>query len=345
MRKFLAGAVLLVGLLDLATGSARAQSYSEVFKRVRDAVVVIRTAERDLAPAPGGRMVTVPGLGSGVLISADGQVLTAAHVVQTAEKIQVLTTGGEILGARVASSSPSADVALLQLERPPKKGAVAELGDSDSAEVGDPIFIVGAPLGISYTLTAGHISARRKMQGVYGNFSEAEFFQTDAAINPGNSGGPMFDIQGRVVGVVTHILSQSGGSEGLGFVVTSNMARDLLLQQKSLWTGFEGYMLSGELAKVFNLPQAAGILVQRVAEHSPATEIGLQPGTMRAEIEGESLIAGGDIILEVQGIRVSEPGAADRIRQSISKPAGQTVTVKVLRAGRTVELTTKVERP
>src|SRR5436309_626801 len=191
MRKFLAGAVLLVGLLDLATGSARAQSYSEVFKRVRDAVVVIRTAERDLAPAPGGRMVTVPGLGSGVLISADGQVLTAAHVVQTAEKIQVLTTGGEILGARVASSSPSADVALLQLERPPKKGAVAELEDSDSAEVGDPIFIVGAPLGISYTLTAGHISARRKMQGVYGNFSEAEFFQTDAAINPGNSGGPM----------------------------------------------------------------------------------------------------------------------------------------------------------
>ncbi|PYQ10689.1 MAG: trypsin [Acidobacteria bacterium] len=328
MRKFLAGAVLLVGLLDLATGSARAQSYSEVFKRVRDAVVVIRTAERDLAPAPGGRMVTVPGLGSGVLISADGQVLTAAHVVQTAEKIQVLTTGGEILGARVASSSPSADVALLQLERPPKKGAVAELGD--------PIFIVGAPLGISYTLTAGHISARRKMQGVYGNFSEAEFFQTDAAINPGNSGGPMFDIQGRVVGVVPH---------GLGFVVTSNMARDLLLQQKSLWTGFEGYMLSGELAKVFNLPQAAGILVQRVAEHSPATEIGLQPGTMRAEIEGESLIVGGDIILEVQGIRVSEPGAADRIRQSISKPAGQTVTVKVLRAGRTVELTTKVERP
>ena len=117
----------------------------------------------------------------------------------------------------------------MQLERRPTGAKPAPLGDSDRAEVGDQIFIVGAPLGISYSLTVGYISARRETDDLFGGFLPTEQFQTDAAINEGNSGGPMFNMKGEVIGIVSYIISQSGGFEGLGFVITSNMAKRLLL--------------------------------------------------------------------------------------------------------------------
>ncbi len=269
--------------------------------------------------------------------------MTAAHVVHTADEISVQFLSGEVVGAQVIASEPEADVSLLRLERVPARAPVAKLGESDKVEVGDQVFVVGAPYGISHTLTVGHISARHKPNTLYSGMSLAEFFQTDAAINQGNSGGPMFSMAGEVVGIVSHIISKSGGFEGLGFVVTSNMARRLLLERNSFWTGLEGYVLSGDLAKVFNLPQPVGLLVQRVAERSPAARIGLQPGTMKATIDGETLIMGGDIILQVQGIPIADSSSYEKIQERLSQlHPGAEVTITVLREGLQMELTSRL---
>jgi S1-C subfamily serine protease len=205
--------------------------------------------------------------------------------------------------------------------------------------VGDQIFIVGAPLGISYTLTVGHISARRVTDNLFGGLLSAEMFQTDAAINVGNSGGPMFSMSGEVIGIVSHMITQSGSYEGLGFAMTSNLARELLLQSRSVWSGLEGYTLTRELAGIFNLPQDTGILVQRVAQGSPASRMGLQPGFVQAEIEGQPLILGGDIILQVDNIRLSDPDAMERIRSLLSTLSpGIEIELTVLRSGKRITL-------
>jgi serine protease Do len=333
-------------LLGAAPVSATAQSLSEIFKRVNPAVVVVHTQERDIPDLPDVQPVSVAGLGSGVLVSRDGQILTAAHVVQTADAIVVEFMTGEFLKARVVSSEPSADVALLQLERAPTAPLAARLGDSDAVQVGDQVFVVGAPLGNSHSLTVGHISARRNPDDPVGRASSAEFFQTDAAINPGDSGGPMFNMAGEVIGIVSHILSTSGGSEGLGFAVTSNITRRLLLEEKSFWSGISGYLISGDLARVLNLPPpGAGFLVQRIASGSPADRIGLRAGTVRATIGEDDLIVGGDIILEVEGISLAGPEGYVLVRRRVRNlPPGEPITITILRAGLRLKLTGTADR-
>lgn len=128
------------------------------------------------------------------------------------------------------------------------------------------MFVIGAPYGISRSLTAGHISARHVAKGSGGIEWPLELFQTDASINSGNSGGPMFNMSGEVVGIVSYILTKSGGFGGLGFAATSNVVRRLLLAEKSPWTGVEAYLLSDNLARFFNVPQPYGVPVQRVAD-------------------------------------------------------------------------------
>jgi serine protease Do len=313
-------------LLSLAT-AARADSLAEVFNKVKGSVVVIRTAQQGSS-----------GLGSGVLISPEGRVLTAAHVVQVAESIFVEMPGGETLGAKVVASEPSADLAMLQLERPPTGAAVAVLGDSDAVQVGDEVFVVGAPLGMTHSLTFGHISGRRVVNDLFGGFEPAELFQTDAAINSGNSGGPMFDHEGHVIGIVSHLLS-SAGSGGLGFVATSAMAKKLLIDRRGSWSGLEGHMLSGDLAKIFQLPQSRGILVQRIASRSPAAKLGILGGTEKATIGEESFLVGGDVILSVMGISIADADGATRIRDALAaRKTGEPVSVIVLRGGKRLEL-------
>src|SRR5262249_48596347 len=158
----------------------------------------------------------------------------AAHLVQSADKTLVEFANGEVVSAQVIGCSFSADVALLQLERSSVNYVAAKLGDSDSSDVGDEIFVVGAPYGISRTLTAGHVSGRRELNKGSTNLP-VEFLQTDAAINTGNSGSPLFNMKGEVIGIVSNIMSRSGGSEGLAFASTSNTARRLLLDQKTFW--------------------------------------------------------------------------------------------------------------
>jgi S1-C subfamily serine protease len=205
--------------------------------------------------------------------------------------------------------------------------------------VGDEVFIVGAPLGMTHTLSVGHVSGRRAAHNLFGGFAGAELLQTDASINPGNSGGPMFDMNGKVIGIVSHIIFGEAGAGGLGFVVTSNLATALVLSGKTFWSGMEVYALEGEVAKVFQLPQARGILVQRIAQGSPAAKLGLMPGRRKATIGDETFLVGGDVILSVQGIDVSGPDAASRIRDAMtsSGPASP-ISVIVLRGGRKLEL-------
>ncbi len=314
---------------------AQGESLSDVFDRVSGSVVIVVTKQRELTDQGPGKLVSTGGLGSGVVISADGKILTAAHVVQAADEVKVQLRNGDMLAAKILSSAPSADVALIQLtEKPSAPPVVAVIGDSGAVRVGEEVFVVGAPFGIGHTLTVGHISARRSPKSVEGLLGQTELFQTDAAINQGNSGGPMFNMKGEVIGIVSHIISHSGGFEGLGFAVTSKTARTLLIDQAGFWTGMEGFLLEGDMAHAFNVPQGAGILVQRVAENSPAQKAGLRPGIYRAVIEEEEILLGGDVILSAMGISISEEKAYDKIYKLMSglRP-GEAATVTVLRDG------------
>src|SRR5215813_10527677 len=233
-HKYLRAAQLVLPMLVLCISANDArvngQQLRDLFRTVQPAVVIVKTEQVGLAPFPQQGLVSSDGLGSGVLISTD-KVLTAAHVVQSADRTVVEFSQGENIPARVIGCSLSADVALLQLERSPANYVAAKLGDSDQIAVGDEIFVVGSPYGISNTLTAGHASARRDLKDKSQVATAVEFLQTDAAINTGNSGSPLFNMKGEIVGIVTNILSRSGGSEGLAFAATSNTARRFLLEQ------------------------------------------------------------------------------------------------------------------
>ena len=329
----------LVGIL-VAVGAlaAQAQDVGELFRNINPSVVVVRAKGREVTAARG--VSTFNETGSGVLISADGKVMTAAHVVHSMDEITVEFLGGETIGARVIESEPAADLSLLQLERVPTGAKVARLGDSDNVRVGDQVVVVGAPYGLSYSLSVGWISAKWPPNTVYRAMPLAEFFQTNATINTGNSGGPMFTMAGEVVGIVSHIISKSGGSEGLGFVVTIKTARELLIERKSVWGGLEGTMLTGELAEIFNVPGGVGYLVKTVAKRSPAWNAGVLGGDRAATINGQEIVVHGDIILEAAGITLQAADDMTKIRQKLgTMTAGQTFKFRVLRAGKVVELT------
>ena len=332
--------VVSVALLA-AWQPAHAQSVSELFRKVSPAVVVVRTIERGVAPDRPAGLTTIPGLGSGVLISADGKIVTAAHVVQAADRVGIQFQDGKIYAAHVVASSVRADIALLQLDQSPPVLSPVPLGNSDSLSVGDEVIVIGAPYGLGYSLSVGHVSARIAGGGVVAGGS-MELIQTDAAINQGNSGGPMFNMKGEVVGIVSRILTQSGGFEGLGFAVSSNVAGRVALTTRSFWTGVDFVLLQDTLAQIFNVPQSAGLLVQQVAAGSPAAQLGMRAGAVRAAVGTESLLVGGDIVLGVAGIPITPKGASlEQIQAHLSKlKTGDSLIVNVLRGGKVVRLAT-----
>jgi len=313
----------------------QAQSIREVFDRVSHAVVTVYTSQTQYELRSSGIVaVDVGGIGSGVLISPT-RILTAAHVVQAANEVVVEFPSGAVLRATVVASRQTHDVALLELEGPAAVAPV-EIGDSDAVSVGDQIFVVGAPLGQAFTLTVGYVSARRTSPGMLGGSSSLELIQTDAAINPGNSGGPMFNLDGQVVGIVSHILTQSGGSQGLGFAVSANAAQNILQEGLSLWSGLEGTEVTGALAALLNVPPpGGGLLVQGIAAGSLAERLGLRPSAIPTTIGELEIRLGGDIIVMVQGIQVGgEMENMERIIQTLaSLPDGDLVFVTVLRDG------------
>ena len=334
----IAAAMALVGLGGTPR-PATAQQIAELFRKVSPSVVLVRTLERGMAPGASAGLTTIPGLGSGVVISGEGKIMTAAHVVQTADRVAVQFRDGKLYPAHVVASSLRADVALLQLDQFPMGLLPAPVGNSDSLDIGDEIIVIGAPYGLEHSLTVGHVSGRIVAGGIVSG-GPMEMIQTDASINQGNSGGPMFNMKGEVVGIVSRILTQSGGFEGVGFAISSNVAQRVLLTTKSFWTGIDGVLLQDTLAQVFNVPQPAGFLVQQVAAKSPAELLGLKAGTVRARFGSEEILVGGDIVLAVGGIAITPNGASlEQIVNHLSTlRAGDSLRVSILRAGKVVRL-------
>jgi serine protease Do len=326
MRAWLAVAVavLVSGLTSVAAG---AQGVADLFGKVATSVVVVRAETAD---------GVVGEVGSGVVVSSDGRIMTAAHVIQDAPAITVQFLGGKTVAARVLASEQAADLALLKLEQVPPGLEAAKLANSDTVRVGEQVVVVGAPYGLGHALSVGWISARWAPGTVYRAIPLAEFFQTDASINTGNSGGPLFNLGGEVVGIVSHVISKGGGSEGLGFVVTMNTAKQMLLEKRSIWSGMDGQLLSDDLADVFNLPpKTGGFLVKSVAKGSTADQMGIRGGRKNATVDGQPLVVGGDIILNVQGMAIASAADLAKIRERTSRlDAAAPVNVTVQRAGR-----------
>jgi serine protease Do len=340
-KKELKGGIILFMLLT-ANISVYGQDMSRLYSKVNPAVVTIKVEEKEIVTdksTMSKSVVTMEGLGSGVVISAAGEIMTAAHVIAAAENVTVTFLNGEEVPAKVVTSNVDADVALIKLIWLPKNLVVAPVANSDEVKIGNQVIVIGAPMGLSHSLSVGHISGRMKNNAISDNFSSTEFFQTDASINHGNSGGPMFNMQGQVIGIVSFILSQSGGFEGIGFAVTSNIAKKDLLGDQPFWFGLTFEPLVGESAKIFNVPQDMGLLVQKVATNSPADLAGIKPGVYNLDLEGNKVLAGGDIILKVGKFDMAPN--LDRSAMSkefaLTKPGTQ-VPIKVLRGGQVIEL-------
>jgi serine protease Do len=192
-------------ILIVAPEVAAAQSMADLFGKVASIVVVVQAKGREAS-----------GIGSGVLISSDGKIMTAAHLVHGADEVAVRFLGGKTVGAHVVASELAADLSLIQLDQVPAGLRAARLANSDQVRVGDQVIVVGTPYGLSHSLSVGWISARWAPSTMYKAIPLAEFFQTDASINTGNSGGPMFSLAGEVIGIVSQPLQRAGGVRGSG---------------------------------------------------------------------------------------------------------------------------------
>ncbi len=336
MNKLLAVSLVAVAPLVIAP-TARAQSLDDIFRQVNPSVIVVRSQGHDVGA---GGLTRFNEIGSGFLTSAGGRVMTAAHVVNGMDQITVEGVGGEVVRASIVSSDAAADIALLQLERVTAAMRVARIGDSSKVRVGQQVMVVGAPYGLAHSMSVGWISARWPPNTIFRDMPLAEFFQTTATINTGNSGGPMFNMAGEAIGIVSQNISKSGGSEGLGFVVTIETARKLLIERKVFWSALQGRIVTGDLAALLNVPAPAGFLVKTVAEGSMAWNMGVTGGDRIATINGQQVALGGDIILAVDGIPIVSEDSIETIRTRLaSAPPGTPFKMSVLRAGKIIELT------
>jgi len=328
---------LLTTLMGLGSGSLVAKDYSDIFQTVDAAVVLIHTEEVSNKMSTSGIVRTKDeSLGSGSIISADGRILTAAHVVHSADKVSIELKDGRMLAASVISTVVAADLALVQIDEPPEDLNFVSLGNSDDVRIGEEVFVIGSPYGLKHTLTVGHLSGRRIMKDPLA-WAELEFLQTDAAINHGNSGGPLFSSSGKLIGVVSHIKTKSGGNEGLGFAGSINMAQEMILNHPPLWSGVRYVLLQEELLKALNIPISSGaLLIQHVAKGSLGDRLGLRAGIVEATIDDEVVLLGGDVLVKVgeDNIYVTKKGM-ERVSNYFNKTkSGDPLSVTVFREGK-----------
>ncbi|MBI1734303.1 MAG: trypsin-like peptidase domain-containing protein [Candidatus Rokubacteria bacterium] len=263
-------------------------------------------------------------LGSGLIVNAEGLILTNNHVVENARMIMVRLSEDEEYDARVVGRDPPTDLALLKVDARRRLPA-ARLGDSDVLRVGDWVLAVGSPFGLEQTVTAGIVSAKGRVIGA-GPYDD--FIQTDAAVNPGNSGGPLVNTRGEVVGINSAIFSETGGSVGIGFAIPINLAKELVPQLEAQgrvvrgWLGVAIASVSPELAKRLGRGRE-GALVTEVVRNGPAARSGVRPG---------------DVIVVFGGTTLRR--ASDLPRLTARAPAGSEVEIALLRDGR--EQTVKV---
>jgi len=234
-------------------------------------------------------------LGTGFIISADGYILTNNHVVNGADEVMVKLSDGREVKADIKGVDEKVDLALLKINEQTKL-PFAELGDSDALQVGEWVMAIGNPFGLSHTVTAGIVSAKGR---VIGSGPYDDYIQTDASINPGNSGGPLFNAQGRVIGINTAIISGGGG--GIGFAIPVSMAKSVIDQLRDTGKVTRGYLgvrfqlLTAELAKSFGLTSEKGALVANVEKDTPAERAGLKSGDVILEFDGKPINEGNEL--------------------------------------------------
>jgi serine protease Do len=270
--------------------------------------------------------------GSGVLVHAQGgagYVVTASHVVEEADAIQVFWKDGFKADATIISLSRTEDLALLKVAALPDRPVVARLGDAEALRPGQRLFAIGAPYGLEHSTTAGIVSALRV--NTRRGLNPSRLLQTDVAINQGNSGGPLFNEAGEVVGIASFILSRSGGSVGLNFAVPANTVRLRLFEQPLPWLGVSLRHIPKDVAEIFNWPVESGFLVEKVRPGSAAAEGGLKAGGVESVVGGNEVLLGGDLITRVNGV---DTASTDRIAQALrGLKAGDVIHYEVLRAG------------
>jgi len=322
-------------------------SYADVVSRVSPAVITIHSASRVRAPQQfpfmddplfrqffGDRVpqqtpeLRRVGLGSGVIISTDGYILTNHHVIDGAEQIKVDLNDDRTLDAKVVGSDPPSDLAVLKIDA--NNLPVLALGDSDKVRVGDVVLAIGNPLGIGQTVTMGIISAKGRQTGL-SNGSFEDFLQTDAPINQGNSGGALVSTASELIGINSQILSPSGGSIGIGFAIPSNMARtvaDTLVKYGKVRRGQLGITVvkaNSEPARLLGVKETKGVVVAQVQPGGAADRAGLRAG---------------DVITSFNGMEVNDPNA---FRNHVASTApGIDVTLTILRDGREQQIHAKL---
>ena len=248
------------------------------------------------------------GLGSGVIVTGDGYLLTNNHVVEGADDIEVQLTDGRTATAKLVGTDPETDVAVLKIDL--AKLPTIGLGNTENLQVGDVVLAIGNPFGVGQTVTSGIVSALGRDQLGINTFEN--FIQTDAAINPGNSGGALVDASGNLVGINTAIYSRSGGSMGIGFAIPVNTARQVMEglvrdgQVTRGWIGVEPRELTPEIAETLRLPVRQGVLITGVLQSGPAGEGGLRPGDVVMQVAGKPVVTTGQLLNAVAALKPNE---------------------------------------
>ena len=293
-------------------GEGRGLTVNEIYKRDGPGVVFISAEVTTEQQSPFGFPQEQRGqaTGSGFVIDEDGHVMTNAHVVEGASKVEVKFSDDRTVDAKLLGIDSSTDVALLKVGTEGKRPRPLALGDSSKVEVGDAVVAIGNPFGLDRTVTTGIVSAlQRKLEAPNG-FTIDNVIQTDAAINPGNSGGPLLDSLGRVIGINSQIATggSGGGSIGIGFAVPINTAKKIATQLREkgrvdhAFLGITGLAITRAMAENLNLPTDQGVLVQRST--GPAAKAGVKGGDTQVQLGGATILLGGDVLVAIDGKRV-----------------------------------------
>ncbi len=315
-----AGVSLVEAPATPAAPAAAGGSFRAAARKAAPAVVSINTSKAVRNPRSNdpwfqfffgdqGAQQAQTGLGSGVIISTDGYILTNNHVVEGADEIEVTLTDNRRARARVIGTDPDTDLAVLKIDL--DKLPVIVLGQSDQLAVGDQVLAIGNPFGVGQTVTSGIVSALGRNQLGINIFEN--FIQTDAAINPGNSGGALVDVNGNLMGINTAIYSRSGGSMGIGFAIpvsTAKIVLDGIVKDGQVtrgWIGVEPSELSPELAATFGVKASEGVIITGVLQGGPAAQAGVRPGDVIIEVDGKPVQSVSALLTAVAALR---PGTA-----------------------------------
>ena len=327
-RPSLGSAIALIEAPATPAASPMPGSYSSAAKKASPAVVSINTSKaasrNPRSDDPWfqfffGEQGNQPqaGLGSGVIISADGYILTNNHVVEGADEIDVVLNDSRHARARVIGTDPDTDLAILRIEL--DKLPVIVLGNSDTLQVGDQVLAIGNPFGVGQTVTSGIVSALGRNQLGINTFEN--FIQTDAAINPGNSGGALVDVNGNLLGINTAIYSRSGGSMGIGFAIPVSTAK-LVLESivtdgevKRGWVGVEPNDLSPELAETFGVKTSSGVIITGVLQNAPAALAGIRPGDVITQVGDKTVANVQELLSSVAALKPGTPTRFSLLRR------------------------------